>query len=74
MCVCVCGGGGGASTVNIVFTPRLFLCLVFRNSRGSDKIFVYRYNRLYPFFKTLYEAGSGELPEVRRRSDTVDLC
>ena len=26
-----------------------------RNSLGSDRIFVYRYNRLYPVFKMLYE-------------------
>lgn len=39
-------------------------CAVFRNSLGCDKIFVHRSNKLYSFFKTIYEAGPGELPEV----------
>ena len=33
----------------------LHILVAERNSLGTDRIFVYRYNRLYPIFKMLYE-------------------
>ncbi|XP_064394780.1 5'-3' exoribonuclease 2-like [Halichondria panicea] len=64
----------GVALLPFVDEKRLLKCLhevypnltddeMLRNSRGCNKIFVHRCNKLYPFFKTLYEAGPEELPE-----------
>lgn len=47
----------------LVFSP----AAVARNSLGSDQLFVFRHNRLYPFLKTIYESHrrNSEESEVR---------